>query len=74
MTTFRGALLRARCEDQGLRLEELAIRTGLSWGYLYQLTRDLKQPSTRTLGLITDALHCQVGDLFAADDAQAVPW
>jgi transcriptional regulator with XRE-family HTH domain len=72
MTRFDGALLRARCDDQGLRLEELALRTGLSWGHLYQMTRGLKQPSARALGRIADALGCEVGDLFAAN-GEAVP-
>ncbi len=70
---FRGALLRDRCKAQNLRLEELAVITGLSWQHIYALTRDLKQPSTRTLTLLTDALGCEIGDLFADNDTEPVP-
>ena len=72
-SVFSGALLRDRCKAQNKRLEQLAVDTGLSWQHIYSLTRDLKQPSTRTLALLTEALGCEVGDLFADDDTEPVP-
>lgn len=50
---------------RGLTLEQVAEMTGLSKGFLSQLETGARQPSTETLGLLSQALHVDTPDLIA---------
>ena len=70
MLVFSGELFRAQAKSRGMRLEELALVTGLSFRYLDRLGRGEARPSTRTIEVLADVLGCEPGDLFA-DDGQS---
>jgi transcriptional regulator with XRE-family HTH domain len=57
--------------QKGLTLEELASRSELSKGFLFQLERDLTSPSIATLEDILEALGSNLADFFSdAKDEQ----
>ena len=71
---FSGAQLRARTKDRGIRFEELATLTGLSFRFIDRLGRDEARPSISTVELLADALGVEPGDLFADDgESRALP-
>jgi transcriptional regulator with XRE-family HTH domain len=71
---FSGARLRALTRDRGIRFEELATVTGLSFRFIDRLGRDEARPSTRTVEVLADALGVEPGDLFADDGlSRALP-
>jgi transcriptional regulator with XRE-family HTH domain len=59
-----GARLRALRAAQGLTLEHLATKCGLTRGYLSLVERDLKTPSVAALLRLTEALNSDIGALF----------
>lgn len=58
---------------RGLTLEQVAEMTGLSKGFLSQLETGARQPSTETLGLLSQALHVDAPDLIAPGFAEPGP-
>lgn len=64
-----GARLRARRQERGLTMAEVAERTGLTIGFISQLERDLTSASLSSLYRICAALELRVGDLV--DDVPA---
>jgi transcriptional regulator with XRE-family HTH domain len=52
-----GNRLRARRQELGLSLRELAERVGLTASFLSQIERDLASPSIESLRKISDALE-----------------
>jgi transcriptional regulator with XRE-family HTH domain len=64
---FSGARLRALTKDRGIRFEELATVTGLSFRFIDRLGRDEARPSIRTVEVLAEALGVEPGDLFADD-------
>jgi transcriptional regulator with XRE-family HTH domain len=67
--------LRQARKAQGLRLTDVAKRTGLTIGLISQVERGLTTPSMRSLRQLADALGIQVDELFrqppAASDREA---
>lgn len=55
---------------RGLTLEQVAEITGLSKGFLSQLETGARQPSTETLGLLSEALKVETADLIAPGFAE----
>lgn len=60
-------ILRQRRDEAGLTGEQLAMKAGLSKGFISQLETGSRTPSTETLGRLAEALGIGVADLF--DDA-----
>jgi transcriptional regulator with XRE-family HTH domain len=57
--------LRLRRIMAGLNQGDLAERTGLSQSYISLLERGVKKkPTAKTLGILADALGCDIGDLM----------
>ncbi|WP_460449671.1 cupin domain-containing protein [Alsobacter sp. SYSU BS001988] len=59
-----GARIRALRQARGLRLAEVAARTGLSIGYLSQVERGISSPSLRVLTTLAAPLGVTYADLF----------
>ena len=59
-----GARLRARRLERGLKMAEVAERTGLTTGFISQLERDLTSASLSSLYRICATLGLRVGDLI----------
>ncbi|WZU36049.1 hypothetical protein Rruber_05562 (plasmid) [Rhodococcus ruber] len=69
-----GARIRARRQDEGLTLNDLAQRTGVSVSMLSMLERGLASASIGTLMAVTSALRIQMHDLFEEEhEASASP-
>lgn len=66
-----GAKLKEARQTLGLSVRELAKRTGLSRGYIYQLEREEYSPTLRSAELIAHALGLTV-DEFCSGDAPIV--
>jgi transcriptional regulator with XRE-family HTH domain len=58
---------------RGLTLEQVADLTGLSKGFLSQLETGSRQPSTETLGLLSEALKVDTSALIAPGFAEPGP-
>jgi transcriptional regulator with XRE-family HTH domain len=57
--------LRERRIRAGLNQDDLARRTGLSQSYISLLERGKKKkPTAKTLGILADALGCDIDDLM----------
>ena len=56
--------LRQRRIEAGLNQIDLARLTGLHQTYISYLERGLKNPTAKTLKIITDALECDVADVL----------
>lgn len=64
-----GATIRRLRLANGLTLQELAERSGVSVGMLSQLERDRANPSLRVLSQVRDALGASMSALFADSEA-----
>lgn len=58
---------------KGLTLEQVAELTGLSKGFLSQLETGSRQPSTETLGLLSEALRVEASALISQGFAEPGP-
>ncbi|MBR0655474.1 helix-turn-helix domain-containing protein [Roseomonas arctica] len=56
-------------EANGITLEALATRSGLTKSYLSKVERGVSVPSIASALKIADAFGCGIGTLFGADDA-----
>lgn len=65
-----GRHLRRERLEQGLTLEQLADRTGLSRSYLSNVERDVNSPTINTLRTIVDALGTTLSRLFHAVESE----
>ncbi|MFB7112540.1 MULTISPECIES: cupin domain-containing protein [unclassified Streptomyces] len=65
-----GQYLRRERLDQGLTLEKLAEKTGLSRSYLSNVERDVNSPTINTLRTIVEALGTTLSQLFRAVDRE----
>lgn len=68
---FSGAKMRAILAAKGVRLESLAVLTGMGYPYLERVGADRARPSARAVGQIAEALGINPGDLFADDGTSA---
>ena len=59
-----GDALRARRQGQHRTLREVSSAANVSLGYLSEIERGQKEPSSELLAAICDALDCQPGDLL----------
>lgn len=67
-----GAKLRASRLSQRLTLEQLAIATGLTKGFISRVERDDTTPSVPTLVQLCQALSLSIGSLFEEPEIQHV--
>lgn len=58
----------------GLTQEEVALRSGLSQGYINQLESGKRRFTQKTLEIIADALSINMIELFKEDDTLRVPF
>jgi transcriptional regulator with XRE-family HTH domain len=66
-----GNRLRARRQELGLSLRELAERVGLTASFLSQIERDLASPSIESLSKISDALDVPVFHFLLEPDIKS---
>lgn len=59
-----GSLLRQRRKDKGFTLKDVAVRAGLSEGFLSQVENNVKAPSVPNLMKVCEALDAEIGPLF----------
>ena len=59
-----GSLLRQKRKERSITLNVLAMRTGLTQGYLSKVERGLASPSIATLSRVASALGIKLTDLF----------
>lgn len=67
-----GPKLRQRRRALGLTLEDVAVRTDLTKGFLSEIERDRTSPSVASLVRVCEALDIPVGNLFAGPHASVV--
>jgi transcriptional regulator with XRE-family HTH domain len=65
-------MLREERRKQGISMEELATRAGLSQSMISLLERDLRNPTLDTLLRITDVLEIDLPDVLRAARAAAL--
>ena len=68
MTPMRqlvGEVLRARRAAQGLTLRDVSAKARVSLGYISEVERGLKEPSSEIVGAVTVALGLRLVDLTA---------
>jgi len=66
-----GNRLRARRQELGLSLRELAERVGLTASFLSQIERDLASPSIESLRKISNALEVPIFHFLVEPDAKS---
>lgn len=67
-----GSRLRAARRSQQLTIDQLAVATGLTKGFISRIERDMTSPSVSTLVSLCEVLNVNMGDLFASSDVQLV--
>ncbi|KAM9863505.1 helix-turn-helix domain-containing protein [Leucobacter sp. BZR 635] len=67
-----GAKLRSSRQAQGLTLEQLAVASDLTKGFISRIERDETMPSVPTLVQLCQALSLPIGSLFEEPDVQLV--
>ncbi len=67
-----GSKLRAARTAHGYTLDQLAIATGLTKGFLSRVERDETSPSVATLITLCEVMSIEVGSLFSAPDVALV--
>lgn len=63
-----GNRIRHLRKARGRSLKEVALRAGLSVGFLSQIERGLSSVSIRVLARLADALDAAIGDIFPTSD------
>ncbi|MFT4187117.1 MAG: helix-turn-helix transcriptional regulator [Aeromicrobium sp.] len=67
MTTMRqfvGEVLRARRADRGFSIRELSARSRVSQGYISEVERGQKEPSSELLAALADALDVPLSSVL----------
>jgi transcriptional regulator with XRE-family HTH domain len=67
-----GARVRSLRRERGLTIEQLAVATGLTKGFISQLERDRTAPSLASIARICDALGVRLGHIFEQEPAPAL--
>jgi transcriptional regulator with XRE-family HTH domain len=67
-----GARIRSLRRERGLTIEQLALATGLTKGFISQLERDRTAPSLSSIARICDALGIRLGAIFEREPAPAL--
>ncbi len=60
-----GELLRMRRKELGLTLEAVALKAGVTTGFVSQVERNITSPSLASLTAMTEALDSHITDFFA---------
>lgn len=60
-----GGLLRKRRKELGLTLEAVALKAGVTTGFVSQVERNITSPSLASLTAMTEALDAHISDFFA---------
>lgn len=60
-----GGLLRKRRKELGLTLEAVALKSGVTTGFVSQVERNITSPSLASLTAMTEALDAHISDFFA---------
>lgn len=71
MVEFDWRRVRTERKRAGLRLEDIATRTGLSYSAVYAIETGARSPNVRSVSLIADALGLPPGALFRQSAARA---
>lgn len=67
-----GSRLRAARHAAGMTIEQVAVSTGLTKGFLSRVERDQTSPSVATLVALCEVLHQPIGELFESTGAALV--
>jgi transcriptional regulator with XRE-family HTH domain len=67
-----GARVRSLRRERGLTIEQLAVATGLTKGFISQLERDRTAPSLSSIARICDALGVRLSTIFEREPAPAL--
>ena len=67
-----GARVRSLRRERGLTIEQLAVATGLTKGFISQLERDRTAPSLASIARICDALGVGLGQIFEHEPPAAL--
>ncbi|MDQ3067630.1 MAG: XRE family transcriptional regulator [Actinomycetota bacterium] len=67
-----GARVRSLRRERGLTIEQLAVATGLTKGFISQLERDRTAPSLSSIARICDALGVRLSHIFEREPAPAL--
>jgi transcriptional regulator with XRE-family HTH domain len=67
-----GARVRSLRRERGLTIEQIAVATGLTKGFISQLERDRTSPSLSSIARICDALGVRLSQIFEREPAPAL--
>lgn len=67
-----GSRLRAARQAHTFTIDQLAVATGLTKGFISRIERDMTSPSVATLVALCEVLNVSIGDLFAASEGELV--
>jgi len=67
-----GSRLRAARRAQQLTIDQLAVATGLTKGFISRIERDMTSPSVTTLVALCEVLNVSIGDLFVSSAGDLV--
>lgn len=67
-----GSRLRAARRAQQLTIDQLAVATGLTKGFISRIERDMTSPSVATLVSLCEVLNVSIGDLFVSSAGELV--
>lgn len=67
-----GRRLRAARLAQQFTIDQLAVATGLTKGFISRIERDLTSPSVATLVALSEVLNVSIGDLFMSSAGELV--
>ncbi len=67
-----GSRLRAARHAQQFTIDQLAVATGLTKGFISRIERDMTSPSVATLVALCEVLNVSIGDLFAVSAGELV--
>ena len=67
-----GSRLRAARHAQQFTIEQLAVATGLTKGFISRIERDMTSPSVATLVALCEVLNVSIGDLFVVSEGELV--
>lgn len=67
-----GSRLRAARHAQQFTIDQLAVATGLTKGFISRIERDMTSPSVATLVALCEVLNLSIGDLFVVSEGELV--
>lgn len=73
-TVAIGPRIRLARQARRMTIEQVAVATGLTKGFLSRVERDLTSPSVSSLLTLCQVLSISIGDLFSAPAIERVRW